>query len=304
MAVFHHQPPTSFDIDVATHLPASGTTSPNSHGSGIITHSLQRPILDPTIDPSLFTPSKRACAMYSSLSMSNSASFLVAKAKLTSAQSLPPIILEKAPADNEEPDWEAMRLSLERLHLSDKKVDDVTELSKNIGRAQRHNRIYRSIAEGAQAQLVLASMHNAKLQVALNEKEKGKTDNLCLLDDGMPRIWTSDSSREQVRERTEAREKEEKDAQAQKERAKKKRNINDAIEKEWKQNKAHHDIEIAKWEAQCARWDVEGLPRKYWDPKPTRLTKRQIREQLIATHTDIDDVEEVVVAQFDEDDDN
>ncbi|KAL5536765.1 hypothetical protein ACEPAF_588 [Sanghuangporus sanghuang] len=200
--------------------------------------------------------------------MSNSASFLITKAKLTSAQSLPLIILEKAPADNEEPDWEAMRLSLEQLHLSDKKVDDVTELSKNIGRAQHHNRIYQSIAEEAQAQL------------------------------------TSDSSREQVRERTEAREKEEKDAQTRKERAKKKRNINDTIEKEWKQNKAHHNIEIAKWEAQCARWDVEGLPWKYWDPKPMRLTKRQIREQLIAMHIDINDVEEVVVAQFDKDDDN
>ncbi|EJC97427.1 uncharacterized protein FOMMEDRAFT_163442 [Fomitiporia mediterranea MF3/22] len=40
--------------------------------------------------------------------------------------------------------------------------------------------INQSIAEGAQAQLVLATIHNAKLQGALNEKEKGKgVENAC-----------------------------------------------------------------------------------------------------------------------------
>ena len=198
MAVYHHQPPTAFDVDLATHLAAEEQPH-GSHGNGTTTGASQTAVLDPTLDPALFTPTKRARALYSTLAQSSSASFLVAKEKLTAERSIPPIVLEKVPAYIEEPDWRGMQHSLKQLTLSGKNLDDVAELSQNIARAQLQNRVQKSITEAAQAQLVVATVYNAGLQRALYGKEKAKSSkNVRILDDGAPRIWTSEESLEQV----------------------------------------------------------------------------------------------------------
>ncbi|EJD03240.1 uncharacterized protein FOMMEDRAFT_156626 [Fomitiporia mediterranea MF3/22] len=142
--------------------------------------------------------------------------------------------------------------------------------------------INQSITEGAQAQLVLATMHNAKLQGALNEKEKGKgVENVCIFNGGMPKIFTSQQACEQLRQCRDAKEKEEMQAQARKDEARKKKDINEIIEKEWERVRMHHQAETQNWLARCAQWEEEGLPKVYWDPRPTCLTKQEVRKQVL-----------------------
>lgn len=275
MAAF--QLPENSMVNAATHLPHE---SQGSRDNGTTAHS---PDTDqhPSIDPALFTPTKRARALYSTLAQSGSAGFLVAKEKLTSEQSLPPIVIEKTPASIEEPDWEGMQQCLERMTLTDPKFDDVTELAQNIARAQIQSRTQKNIADAAQAQLVLATMHNQRLRTALYEKEKAKSSaNARILDDGAPRIWTSDAVIQQVREKQEAKEREEMEMEMRRSEARRKKELNLVMEREWQDAKTHHIAQVARWEAKCATWKEEGLPRQYWDPKPPRPSKHQIRERI------------------------
>ncbi|KAL5530820.1 hypothetical protein ACEPAF_7078 [Sanghuangporus sanghuang] len=295
MAAFRHQPPMRFDVDIATHLPAPNfiPLQPSGNTTGQPNQYLlpSVPVLNPTLDPSDFSPTKRVRSVYASLATSKSASFLVNDRKLTSSDTLPAPVLERPPT-NTVPDWKTAQECLERLSRQ-KLEDDITKLTETLRRAQIHSKVCESIAEGAQAQLVLASMHNAKLQVALHKKEAAKTGDNFRLGDGMPRIWTSEESREEIKAKQETKEREEAETLVRKENARKKKTLSEAVEKEWKQLKAYHKEEVAKWEAKCSQWEREGFPKKFWEPKPTRPTKKQLQEQLLKAEEDAEITEEV-----------
>lgn len=290
MAAFHHQPPTRFDVDIETHLPQSNHIEPASNPTTDVSSVRApqspppSPILDPAIDPSLFTPSKRMRSVYASLAMSKSASFLVSKEVITSEDSLPPLALEQRPPYIGVPDWNAGRRCLDRL--ADESSDDIKELTELFERAKLESRSYQNIAEGAQAQLVLATLHNAKLQVALFEKERGKSGDNVRLGNGMPRVWTSEESREEVRTKQQAKEKELYELELRRSAALKKKEMSNALDEEWRRIKTHHELEVAKWQAQCTKWHDEGLPKTFWDPKPTRPTKKEIHDRLFGSEDD------------------
>lgn len=213
--------------------------------------------------------------------MSKSGSFLVSKERLTSSQTLPSPVLERVPPDLDEPDWGRIQSCLTQL-ASLKLHDEVAELTKNINRAQTHIQINRSIAEGAQAQLVLASFHNAKLHVALNEKEKGKeTENVRIYDDGMGQIFTDERIRKQIKERREEKDREALAVAKRRSEAQRKKELNDAVDREWERVKAEHTYACAEWESQCRKWDAEGLPRAHHGKRPVRPTKREVRERVV-----------------------
>ncbi|KAL5533441.1 hypothetical protein ACEPAF_5217 [Sanghuangporus sanghuang] len=162
--------------------------------------------------------------------------------------------------------------------------EEVAELTENLKKVQLTAAVNRSIAEAAQAQLTLAALHNTKLQAALNEKENAKsTDNVRIFDDGLPRVWTMPDCILQVEKRKEAKEKEAAEKEERKNNAKHRRDVRDAVEAEWKKTKAHHAEELRKWEAKRSRWTEEGLPRKHWDPKPMRPTKKQVQQSMVGT---------------------
>ncbi|KIJ34009.1 hypothetical protein M422DRAFT_182639, partial [Sphaerobolus stellatus SS14] len=94
MATYHHQTVTP-SLPLVTH---TNLSSPQQGGPSE---------LDPNIDPSLYTPSKRVRVMTATLSQSESASYLVSASPIKSTRYLPSPVLEAPPRENN-PNWDLL----------------------------------------------------------------------------------------------------------------------------------------------------------------------------------------------------
>ncbi|KIL62014.1 hypothetical protein M378DRAFT_81767, partial [Amanita muscaria Koide BX008] len=92
-------PPTAFDIDEETHTLTGCPETPS-----------RRHLVDPNVDPELYTPSKRMRMMHSAMASTSSGSLLVSKAKLTSEHArhiISPPVLEALPV-LPQPNWDVL----------------------------------------------------------------------------------------------------------------------------------------------------------------------------------------------------
>jgi hypothetical protein len=163
MAVFHHQPLTSFDVSPSTHSVAPSSPS-ESH----------RRARDPNIDPALYTPLKRMRMMYSTLGGMTTGLYLVSNTKFTSATPVPSIVLEKLP-DLPQPDWSVLETEHEGWKTRQQLERENKGLRSSLGHAKTHLRARDLMLEGTHAQLVVQDIHLHKTQRALHNKEHRST---------------------------------------------------------------------------------------------------------------------------------
>ncbi|KAH9994570.1 hypothetical protein BJV74DRAFT_770170 [Russula compacta] len=90
MAAFHHNPPMLFDISPPTYM---HTQSYADSDVNLMSPTLKH-VIDESIDPALFMPSKWMRSLYSTMSFTSSGSFLVSKTPHTSAIPIIPPIFE------------------------------------------------------------------------------------------------------------------------------------------------------------------------------------------------------------------
>jgi hypothetical protein len=163
MAVFQSHPPTAFDVSPNTHAAVSGN-SPETP-----TH--RKHAIDPNIDPSLYTPSKCMCLLTSSLAGS-SASFLISKAPITSANQIAPPVLKNLPP-LPQPDWSVLQLPL-GSHTNQQLQNENDSLRESLHLAHQLIQAHRLIDEGCNAQLIIQNLMLDKMNQSLRAKEKKK----------------------------------------------------------------------------------------------------------------------------------
>ena len=157
-------PPTAFDVNIDTHtLPDGYPETPSHH---------RHRVVDPNIDPDLYTPSKRMRLMQSALASTSSGSLLVSKAKLTSEAArrlIAPPVLENLP-ELPQPNWD---LIYERILPPTKEdlANRCQELVESLHRAHDITVAQQVMLEGASAQLVIQHMTLEKLNESLHLKE-------------------------------------------------------------------------------------------------------------------------------------
>ncbi|KAJ6524626.1 hypothetical protein DFH09DRAFT_937165 [Mycena vulgaris] len=232
--------------------------------------------IDPTIDPELYTPSKRMRLMTSSLATSASASFLVSKDPVTSKSRLPVPVLEGPPMAIPQPDWMPLALSdqdLERMSR-DELIEAGKRMRQNLGLANQHIAARDGIIESSHATIVLQNIFVGKQNEALHAKENKKTTNRTKVTmNGFGRHLTSPEFIEQTRLAKVAREAE---ATAKIRKAKKRKAAKTAkekLEEEWKQIKEDHELAVAAWEEECQNLIGEGCRKKDLPKKPVRPKK-------------------------------
>jgi hypothetical protein len=103
LSVMGSHPPTDFDLSPSYHVPGPSCIIPRSP----ITPSCVTWPQSPVIDPSLETPSKRMCMLYSALASTSSGSLLISKAKMTSSYKIPQPVFETI-LDLPWPDWDLL----------------------------------------------------------------------------------------------------------------------------------------------------------------------------------------------------
>ena len=210
------------------------------------TAASQPPILDSTIDPDLFTPSKRGRLLQKTLAASSSGSFLIDTLKITSSQTIMPPVLEGT-ANLTQLDWSLikdkdLRRTKEEMQTHIDKLTEFLELAKILADVQN------SIIEATQAQLVIQDIHLGKMNETLQVKEKVKDDDCSkLFPQGRGQLLTGDDFHEErVNADTEKRKKEA--ARALRKESKATQKVrNEAVAKLWKEWNDTHKKAVAKW---------------------------------------------------------
>ncbi|KAH8117889.1 hypothetical protein DFH11DRAFT_1504140 [Phellopilus nigrolimitatus] len=241
---------------------------------------------DASIDPELYTPSKRMRLMTSTMAMSSSGSFLVSRAKCSSSDTIAAPVLEQPPV-LPEPDWSLVGTHVKSAtFLSRGELEGrVQSLTANLELARNHIQAIRGINEGANAQLVVQDLYASKLKTALHEKEKKKsTDKTKMFEDGHGKVFTSDEVVQFISDREAAKTREgDETAQRAKDR-KRKQTAKETQAERWEEIKTDHAADVRRWETDCAQWEAEGLPKKDWETRPKRTKKPHLKEfEVIAT---------------------
>ena len=278
MTAFHHNPPTAFDLDPATHAPAAHpTTAGPSTFEGSYTSPKKRTReQDPNVDPTLYTPSKRVHFMTSGL-MNTSGSFLVSRSLLNSTHRIAAPVLE-GPPSIPNPDWSLLQSTSTTGYQSKSQLEArIDALTTNLALAQQHIHARDGIIEGAQAQLVIQDFLGEKQREALYAKEnKKQKDKTALFPKGKGRHMTD------VQFITEL---EQDDASRADELAAKTQRVKDrearkatkrALEAEWKATVESWKMAVDSWTAECRKLAEAKVPKKNWPKKPMRPAKPKL----------------------------
>ena len=257
-----------------------------------------------TIDPDMFTPSKRMRALDTSLEES-SASFLVSDVWLDGTEDIASPMVERPPPVPE-PDWQLCRIAMIGLEDAsrEKLVEVIHKFVDNMLLAKKHVFALRGINEGIQAQLLIQYKYGKKLQQALYQKNKEPSrDNTRLLDDGKGKVLTDPAIVEILRKKKEEQEEWERVLQIRRSRQKDRKEEEEEEEKVWRREKQHHQCAVAAWTKEDARLKANGVPKKQRPAKPKLGRKVDVIAAAKAAQAS-GGVEGVVVVGGESSDDN
>lgn len=269
MAAYRHSTPGAHNGDEAISGIEPAVTLDHNHPSP---SSLKR-TLDNSIDPALFTPTKR---MRASLAMSVTGSFLSSNLPIDPSTPLHLPVLESAPSSLPQPNFNLVDSAEDLDQLSrDELEDHIKSLTHNLSLAKRHIQVHKGINEAANAQLVMQHMHAEKLQVALLEKPKKRTDDRrsIIFGDGKGRVVTSlevVSELEKLEEELKKKEVEKLQRQSAREA---KKDAKEKLDREWAAIKALHETAVESWNVECNHLAEQRVPKSRWPKKPKRPTK-------------------------------
>ncbi|KAJ3915273.1 hypothetical protein F5877DRAFT_48881 [Lentinula edodes] len=224
------------------------------------------------------TPSKRMRILSSSLASTSSGSFLVSKNPYTSSTPFPQM-LEKAPLNLTEPDWNLIRPGVPPYDSHSQLVEENRKLSNSLEHAKDYILAYGEREETYAAQMVLQDMTLSKMNRALHAKEKKraeKPDNEVLPNEGMGRLWTDTRILEFQQTKKASKAKEDAEREERKRRKALNKVAKETAENEWKSIKKKHDEAVQKWLAVCASLRIKGAKVKELPKKPTRMTKKDL----------------------------
>lgn len=143
MAVFNHHNLTAFDISTDTHNPP------------------RQDVLESTVDPSLFTPTKRMRIMAGALAGTLTGSFLIDKPWITSVQVISSPVFEQ-PAVIPDPDWSLLQQpsagsSQTKMELK----EQIEKLTLSLDLSRQKIAAENFTIEGANAQLAVQAVYNS-----------------------------------------------------------------------------------------------------------------------------------------------
>ncbi|EIN06305.1 hypothetical protein PUNSTDRAFT_30965, partial [Punctularia strigosozonata HHB-11173 SS5] len=218
------------------------------------------------------TPSKRMRIMHANLASTESGSFLVGHARVTAQNVLAPPTIQYRPVLSE-PRWEMARAMANRADQTISSLNlRVEELRTELLHANQYVQALHGMIEGANAQLVVSSMHTMKLNQSLqsqDEAKKAAKKNKFLVG-GMARHYTNESFiAEEERLAAEAKEREAQKEQREEAR-KSKRDAKEAFEEWWRQAKEKHERDRAEYEELKKKLRSEGVKQKDIPKAPQR----------------------------------
>jgi hypothetical protein len=264
MAAFNQRDVTAFDSspDARPHAPLSSITNPS-------TPTPAPRIVDRTIDPTLFTPTKHMHIMTSALAGTSTGSFLVGKEHITFVQSVTNPIFER-PIHIQSPQWNIFQ---ERIPGPDQTqqelVDKIVALTFNLDLAHQQIAAKDSTIEASNAQLAVQGVYNKRLNETLNTKEnKKETDRTQLAGEiGGPQVWTEDKFVAQVASEKAEQEKKAVDKVQRQLGHEQKKAAKAATDDIWKGMVDAHKVEVDAWTAECAcchrmEWFPSSVQRK------------------------------------------
>jgi DDE superfamily endonuclease len=289
MAAFRYQRPTALDLSPSTHQPATqgAHTAPPTPET-----PMKRRALDPDIDPSLYTPSKRMRLLYSTMASTSSGSYLVSKTAVAAAQAsyfVKPPVIEKPPP-LPEPDWSLLRPESDVQHLSRAQLEDRQEkLLNSLRAAQQQIHARNLVIEGSQAQLIVQAMGLTKLMESLEAKEKKKTtDRSTLFPGGNGRVLTNSDFIKVMEDRRQMRADEEEGRRQRQVARAEKRAEKEMLEDQWQQIKRAHQTAVNDWNAECARLMANGVPKKDLPKRPIRPLKSTLTSAATLSQVDVE----------------
>ncbi|KAF8056593.1 hypothetical protein FPV67DRAFT_1431310 [Lyophyllum atratum] len=293
MATFRYHRPTDFDLSPSTHE----QTTP----------SRRRRVIDPAVDPGLYTPSKRMRLLTTSLASTASGTYLVDKTPMTASQASLLItgpVLER-PLPLPEPDWSLLDLRMdEACDTRPEMMSTMDELTESLCLAKQQIRARDLVIEGAQAQLVVQSMTLKKMKESMEAKEKKKkTNRTTLFPGGKGVVLTDPEIVKLLEDKRQSKEDEEEGRkQRQMDRAGKKAE-REKLEERWQEMKATHERAVEKWEEGCVRLTMAGTIKKDLPKRPVRPLKPKPAPAATSSAVRVEDLEEEPQEGSEEDDD-
>lgn len=267
MAVFCTKPPTAYDV--SENILASGSHSALEDPST----PTRRHTIDLNIDPSLYTPSKRARFLYGALGSTATGSYLVSSTKITSAHHIHAPVLE-SPAPLPALDLSLIRRRPAHQPTKTELEGRVARLEQELSRAHQHIEARDLVIESNQAQLVLQHMVLDKQNQVLHAKETGKeTDRTALHPKGFGQCMTAEEvvlSRKEAEDEKARKIKEKGDRAAARS---KKKDEKAALEQQWQDIKLQHEAAVREWEGTCRALIEQGVKKKDLPHKPVRASK-------------------------------
>jgi hypothetical protein len=253
-------------------------------------------MIDPDIDPALYTPSKCMRLLNSALASTSSGSYLVTKTPLTAAQAsylvAPPVIEKPPPLP--EPDWTLLEpIEESHRHTHEHLENRIQQLTESLGHAQQQIHARNLVIEANQAQLIVQGLTLTKMKESLEAKEKPKkTDNSVLFPGGNGLVLTSDEFVERMEERKRNRAEEEQNrkqrqvARAGKKAAKKR------VDDQWRQIKEAHERAIERWLADCEQLTVNGTLKRDLPKCPARPLKPKPSALATSSRVQLEDLDQ------------
>ena len=271
LAVFRHQPPTALDISESLYIPESVTATPSASTS-------RKRSIDPAIDPSLYTPSKRARLLYGALGATESGSYLVSNVTMTSSHTIHRPVLEAPPPL---PTLDSTLLTSRASHQSTRSELELRtiRLEEELRLAHQHIKARDAIIEGNHAQMIIQNLTLEKQNQALYAKENPrKVDNSRLYaPDGFGLCLTSDEFMEAKRLQEERKEREAKE-KAEREQARlTKKAQAELLEKRWQSMLQAHRVAVSAWEQECQTLRSQGVKVKNLPKKPARPSRAMLQ---------------------------
>lgn len=297
MAAFHYQPAEDLGVtlprfqvplEAIIEETTSGAQTPPqlsaAFGSMPTPSSIPSPISTttsniPDIDPSLFTPSKRATALRATLAESNSGSFLVGDARIASSQTILAPVLEQT-SNLEQPDWALLKSQITSQTKEQMKAH-IEALTESLRRAKILVAAKDSIIEASQAQLVIQNMHLNKLNETLQAKEGAKeNDRTKLFPKGRGRLLTGDEFHEEQVNAEKERQAKEDEKKRRKQKQVDKRAQKNIVAERWKKALEEHAAEVEEWERKKKILRDQGILIKDLPKKPAKPKKGDIEAEV------------------------
>ena len=235
------------------------------------------------IDPSLFTPSKRARVLHASFASSKSGNILVSKPRVDSLMKPLTPVIEREPY-LPEPDWGLLRTvpnpeckpSMEAI----KEEND--RLRTNLGLAYKQVQATRAINEAANAQLIVQHIQAGRMKTALQEKERTATEKkgLRIGGDGKAVIYTSPDVMTVKRKYEEETQLKTAKREARAVLRAQIRVAKDRIEREWVEICRLHTASMAEWKTKTDLLKQQKIPRSQWPKAPIRPKKPTMPPEL------------------------